>query len=117
METLPSHAEMKTKLDSCSFDIGKCINYFIETLWFEGVVVFKDSPWFSLVSHYHRSDDYLYMLDGELLLEIDWNITRYTRWDFCVVPKKVIHSVKPGNGGKYIVATQDGDFESIFIKN
>ncbi len=114
MKQLPTHSEMKVTLDSYNFDIGKCIDYFIEELGFDGAVVFRDPPWFLLASHYHRSDDYLYILDGELLLEIDWDITRYIRWDFCVVPKGVIHSVKPGNGGKYIVATQDGDFESIF---
>jgi hypothetical protein len=114
METLPSHAEMKTKLDSYNFDIGKCIDYFIEELGFDGAIVFRDPSGFSLTSHYHRSDDYLYMFDGELLLEIDWVVTRYVRWDFCIVPKGIMHSVKPWNGGKYIVATEDGNFESIF---
>lgn len=114
MENLSTLDEMKFKLDSYNFDIGKCIDYFIEELGFDGAVVFRDPSGFSLASHYHRTDDYIYMLDGELFLEIEWITTRYVRWDFCVVQKGVIHSVKPGNGGKYIVATEDGDFESIF---
>ena len=44
METLPSHSEMKIKLDSYNFDIGKCIDYFIEELGFDGAVVFRDPP-------------------------------------------------------------------------
>ena len=106
---------MKTKLDSYNFDIGKCIDYFIETLGFDGAVVFKDQPGFSLRSHYHRSNDYVYMLSWELLLEVDWIMTKYIKGDFCIIEKNIIHSVQPWLWGKYIVATEDGDFESIFV--
>jgi uncharacterized cupin superfamily protein len=71
MTPLTTKAEIHQTLNSYSYDIGKCIDYFIEGLGFDGAVVFRDPPGFSLTSHYHRSDDYIYMLDGELLLEID----------------------------------------------
>lgn len=115
MRTLPPQFEIHEFLNSYDFDIGKCINYFIEVLGFDGAVVFKDPPWFSLAPHYHQSDDYLYILSWELLLEIDNKTSRYIQGDFCMIPKGTIHSVEPWNGGKYIVATEDGNFDSLYI--
>lgn len=71
MDKIPSSEIIHQTLNAYNFDIGKCINYFIEELGFDGAVVFRDPPGFSLASHHHNSDDYIYMLDGELLLEID----------------------------------------------
>jgi quercetin dioxygenase-like cupin family protein len=107
-------SQMHAALWSFNFDIHKCINYFLEENGFEWAVVFKDKPWFQLASHYHPSDDYLYMLDGELILEISGEVKSFTKWDFIVVPKNVIHSVLPSNGSKYLVAVKDGNFETIF---
>ncbi len=115
MSFIPSETEIHTTLSTYNFDIGLCVDYFIEKLHFDGAVIYRDAPGFSLEKHYHRSDDYLYMLDGELLLNIDWVVTVYKKWDFCIIPKMVIHSVEPWIGGKYIVATQDGDFETIYV--
>ena len=115
MSEIPSKETIHEVLNSYNFDIGKCIDYFIEELWFEWVVVYKDKPWFQLDYHFHKVDDYVYMLEGEFLLDIDGVVTTYRKWDFSFVPKGLIHAVRPGKWGKYIVATENGDFETIFI--
>lgn len=79
MSSLPSREIIHRTLNSYDFDIGKCIDYFIEELGFDGAVVFRDPPGFELAYHYHHSDDYLYMLDGELLLDIDEVVTTYRK--------------------------------------
>ncbi len=115
MSTIPSKEIIRETLNSYNFDIGKCIDYFVEELGFDWAVVFRDQPGFELGYHFHKIDDYIYMLDGELLLDIDKEVTIYQKGDFSIVPKGLIHAVRPGKWGKYILATEDGDFESIFI--
>ena len=113
--SLPAPEMIHSILNSYNFDISKCVDYFIEELGFDGAVVFRDKPNFEMAYHFHKSDSYLYMLDGESLLDIDSQVTVYKKWDFCIVPKGLIHAVRPGKWGKYIIATEDGNFESILI--
>ena len=112
IQTLLQH---KSQLYAYDFDIGKCINYFIESLWFDGAVVYRDKPWFQLAFHYHNSDDYIYILEGELIIEMDGSTKKYSKGDFCIIEKWRVHAVKPWSGWKYIVASEDGDFETIFL--
>lgn len=114
MSFIPSETEIHTALSTYNFDIGLCVDYFIEIMHFDGALIYKD-PGSAITRHYHENDVYLYMLKGELLLNIDWVVTLYKKWDFCIIPKMVVHSVEPWTGGKYIVATQDGDFETIYV--
>ena len=115
MSEIPSKETIRETLNSYDFDIGKCIDYFIEELEFEWAVVFRDKPGFEFGYHFHKTDDYIYMLDGELLLDIDWGVTKYQKGDFIIISKWLIHAVRWGKWGKYIVATENGDFETIFI--
>lgn len=111
-----SQVEIHKILNSYNFDIGKCINYFLDELGFEWAVVFKDKPGFQLDYHFHKSDDYLYMIEWVFISEVAGELKILHKWDFIVVPKWFIHDVRPTNtGAKYIVATEDGNFETIFI--
>ena len=116
MWILPSHTELLNRLNSYDFDIGKCVNYFLEELQFEWVVIYRDRPGFSVAPHSHEVDDYTYILDWELRIMIDGVEHILKKWDFFFFPKGVIHRVLPGSGAKYLVATENADFEAHFIE-
>ena len=69
-EKILSKETILQTLNSYDFDIGKCVDYFIEELGFDGAVVFRDKPGFHLDYNFHKVDNYLYMLEGELISEI-----------------------------------------------
>ena len=52
-----------------------------------------------LQRHFHSFEEALYVLEGELLMEIDGHVHRLTRGDYCFVPVGTWHALAAAEGG------------------
>jgi quercetin dioxygenase-like cupin family protein len=104
-------------LATFDFDIQKISNYYLDELNFEGVVIYKDKPNVFFDSHSHPSDNYLYMLEGTVILNENNEKIILNKGDFYYVKSGVYHDALIGeNGAKYIVASPNGDFSTTFFQ-
>jgi uncharacterized protein YjlB len=106
-------AELELKLRSFHGDLNAICNYYFEN-GFAGCVVYNDKADEVFDWHMHKSDNYLYLLQGEMVVENNSSEkVNLQAGDFFYLPAFVLHKATIGsNGAKYVVATPDGDFSS-----
>ena len=107
---------LKADLDSFNYNISDITNYFLEIVGFEGVVIYKDKPNAYFDFHFHPDDEYLYMLEGSMTVDINKTKIELNKSHFLFFEGKNPHSAKIGiNGAKYIVASPKADFSCVYI--
>ena len=98
-------------------NLDQNINYFLEQLNYEGVAIFKDPPEAYFANHYHSENEYIYILEGSMSIELNHKIIELKEGDEFILPSKLNHNVRMGlMGCKYLVAVSNGNFNSIFSK-
>ena len=110
-------SKLASQLSVFNGDLSAITNYFLDDLGFEGVVIYKDKPDAYFDYHFHNSDDYIYVLEGSMVINSEGVDLKMSAGDTFIFPAMKVHNatISP-QGCKYIIATKKGDFEAIFTK-